>query len=77
MGRRRHRARRHAENAETEGRVIVWVDDAGFSLLLSCVRTHVPRGRTPMLRAKLTREHPSEIAAVAETGNLYKLYLNV
>ena len=62
------------KNAEAEGRLIVWVDEAGFYLMPGRVRTYAPRGHTPVLRSKWTRDHLSAIAGVTETG---KLYLNV
>lgn len=58
------------KKADAEGRLIVWVDEAGFSLLPGCVRTYAPRGQTPVLRVKLTRDHLSVIGAVTATGRV-------
>ena len=38
------------------------------------MRTYAPRGQTPRLRVRLTRDHLSAISAVTATG---RLYLNV
>jgi transposase len=38
------------------------------------VRTYAPRGRTPVLRVRLTRDHLSAISAITPDG---RLYLNV
>ena len=50
--------RRLAESRR-QRRTLVFVDEAGFYLLPSVVRTYAPRARTPVLRAKLTRDHLS------------------
>ena len=34
------------------------------------VRTYAPRGRTPVLRVKLTRDHLSAIGGITQTGRL-------
>jgi transposase len=61
------------KNAAAEGRTILWVDEAGFYLLPVAVRTWAPRGRTPVLRGKLTRDHLSVIGALAQDGKVYTL----
>lgn len=35
------------------------------------VRTYAPRGQTPILRVKLTRDHLSAIGAITPTGRLF------
>ena len=35
------------------------------------MRTYAPRGQTPVLRSKLTRDHYSVIGALTETGKVY------
>jgi transposase len=62
------------KKADAEGRLIVWVDEAGFYLLPGCVRTYAPVGQTPVLRVKHTRDHLSVIGAVTETG---RVFLNI
>jgi len=49
---------------------VVWVDESGFYLLPSVVRTYAPRGETPVLRAPLTRDHLSVISGVTAGGRL-------
>src|SRR6266567_362746 len=45
------------KKAQEEERTIVWIDEAGFYLLPMAVRTWAPRGKTPVLRVPLTRDH--------------------
>jgi transposase len=61
---------RAQKGALEEGRTIVWVDESGFYLLPGRVRTYAPRGHTPVLHVKLTRDHLSAIAAVTAEGRL-------
>jgi transposase len=61
------------KGADQEGRTIVWVDEAGFSLLPAVVRTYAPAGQTPILRVWLTRDHLSVISGITSEGRL--LYL--
>jgi hypothetical protein len=49
----------------------VFLDEAGFYLLPSAVRTYAPRGQTPILHETLTRDHRALIGAIAPTGQLY------
>lgn len=56
------------KGAQAEGRPIVWVDESGFYLLPGCVRTYAPRGQTPTLRVRLTRDHLSVMGAVTPAG---------
>ena len=53
-----------------EGRIIVWVDEAAFYLLAGVVRTYAPRGHTPLLRVRLTRDHLSVISGITCAGQL-------
>jgi transposase len=57
--------------ADQEGRTIVWLDEAGFYLLPSRIRTYAPRGQTPVLRVPLTRDHLSVISAITPAGKLF------
>lgn len=61
---------RTKKGAQEEGRTIVWVDESGFYLLPAVVRTYAPRGQTPILRVKLTRDHVSAISAITRDGRL-------
>jgi transposase len=62
---------RHKKKAEQDQVTIVWVDEAGFYLLPMGVRTWAPRGQTPVLRVKLTRDHLSAISGITPTGRLF------
>jgi transposase len=53
-----------------EGRIIVFVDEAGFYLLSGVVRSYAPRGQTPVLRVPLTRDHLSVISGITLLGQL-------
>jgi transposase len=59
--------------SRTERRTLVFVDEAGFYLLPSVVRTYAPRGRTPTIRAKLTRDHLSVMGGMTPEGRIYTL----
>ena len=59
--------------ARSERRTLVFVDEAGFYLLPSVVRTYAPEARTPVLRAKLTRDHLSVMGGMTPGGRVYTL----
>jgi transposase len=59
--------------ARQQRRAPVFVDEAGFYLLPSVVKTYAPRARTPVLRAKLTRDHLSVMAGMTPAGKVYTL----
>lgn len=61
------------KGADQEGRTIVWADESAFYLLPGAVRTYAPRGRTPILRLPLTRDHLSVISAITPAGQLLTL----
>jgi hypothetical protein len=46
-----------SKKAEAEKRPIIFVDESGFYLLPTALRTYAPRGQTPVLHVKLTRDH--------------------
>lgn len=56
-----------------ERRTPVFVDEAGFYLLPSVRKTYAPQGHTPVLRAKLTRDHLSVMGGMTPAGRLYTL----
>ena len=60
-----------SKKAEEEQATIVWVDEAGFYLLPMAVRTWAPRGQTPVLRVKLTRDHRIAISGIPLDGHLF------
>ena len=61
----------HQKKAEQDKATIIWVDEAGFYLLPMAVRTWAPRGQTPILRVKLTRDHLSAISGITLDGRLF------
>ena len=58
------------KKAAREGRTLVWIDEAGFYLLPSVVRTYAPCGQTPILHAPLSYDHVSAISAITPAGQL-------
>ena len=61
------------KEARKERRTLVFVDEAGFYLLPSVVRTYAPIGQTPVLRAKFTRDHLSVMGGMTPSGRVYTL----
>jgi transposase len=59
--------------SRTERRTLVFVDEAGFYLLPSVMKTYAPRGHTPVLRVKLTRDHLSVMGGMTPAGRIYTL----
>jgi transposase len=59
--------------AKKERRVLVFVDESGFYLLPGVVKTYAPKGQTPVLREKLTRDHLSVMGGMTPEGKLYTL----
>ena len=49
----------------------MFVDESGFYLLPMAVRTYAPRGQTPALKVKLTRDHLSAIGGITQKGRLF------
>jgi transposase len=58
------------KEALESGQTIVFSDEAGFRLLPALVHTYAPRGLTPILEVKLTRDHLSVIGAITLNGTL-------
>lgn len=65
------RAYPNSKKAQTEQRVILYVDESAFYLLPMLGLTWAPRGQTPVLVAQAGREHLSLIAAIAPNGRIY------
>src|SRR6266566_2288068 len=61
------------QEAGRERRTLVFVDEAGFYLLPSVVKTYAPRAHTPVLRARLTRDHLSVMGGMTPAGRVYTL----
>jgi transposase len=59
--------------ARRQHRTLVFVDESGFYLLPSVVKTYAPRAHTPVLRAKLTRDHLSVMGGMTSAGRVYTL----
>jgi hypothetical protein len=62
---------RPQKKAAEERRTNVWIDQSGFYLLPMAVRTYAPRGQTPVLRVKLTRDHLAAISGITPDGRLF------
>jgi transposase len=61
------------EKARRERRQLIFVDEAGFYLLPSVVKTYAPRGQTPVVDEWQTRDHLSVMGGVTLTDNVYTL----
>jgi transposase len=62
---------RASKKAAEEGASIIWVDESAFYLLPHVVRTWAPRGQTPHLVVKQTKDHLSAISGVTHDGRLF------
>jgi transposase len=51
----------------------LFVDQSGFYLLPTVVRTYAPVGQTPILHEQLTRDHLSVISGITLEGKLYMM----
>ena len=49
------------------------MDQSGFYLLPTVVRTYAPIGQTPILQEKLSRDHLSVISGISLEGKLYMM----
>jgi transposase len=61
------------QQARTEGRTLVFVDESGFYLLPGKVRTYGPQGLTPVLYQWQTRDHLSVMGGLTLDGRIYTL----
>jgi transposase len=61
------------KRARRERRVLVFEDESGFYLLPGLVRTYAPRGQTPVIREKQTRDHLSVMGGMTPEGKVYSL----
>jgi transposase len=59
--------------ARRERRTLVFIDESGFYLLPSVVRTYAPRGVTPILKEWQTRDHLSVMGGLTLEGKIYTL----
>ena len=53
-----------------EGRTILFVDQSGFYLLPTVVRTYAPVGQTPILNEHLSHDHLSVMSGITLEGRL-------
>ena len=61
------------KKAIEEKRALVFVDQSGLYLLPWVVRTYAPAGKTPIIRAPLSRDHLSVMSGITPRGNLYQM----
>lgn len=61
------------KQANRERRTLVFVDESGFYLLPSKVRTYAPEGVRPVLHEWQTRDHLSVMGGVTPDGRFYTL----
>jgi transposase len=59
------------KKASEEGATSIWVDESAFYLLPQVVRTWAPRGQTPQLAVKHTKDHLSAISGITLDGRLF------
>jgi transposase len=61
------------QTAQRLGLPLIFVDESGFYLLPSVVKTYAPRGHTPILEAWQTHDHLSVMGALTPEGKVYSL----
>ena len=61
------------QKARRLGLHLIFVDESGFYLLPSVVKTYAPRGYTPILDNWQTRDHLSVMGALTPEGKVYSL----
>jgi len=59
--------------ASRERRALVFTDESGIYLLPGVVKTYGPKGQTPVVDKRLTRDHLSVMAGVTLAGKIYTL----
>jgi transposase len=57
--------------ARRERRTLILEDESGFYLLPGLVKTYAPKGLTPVIREKQTRDHHSVMGAMTPEGRVY------
>jgi transposase len=57
-----------AKKAAEEGATSIWVDESAFYRLAHLVRTWAPRGQTPRLDVKQTKDHLAAIRGITRDG---------
>jgi transposase len=61
------------KRARRERRVLVFEDESGFYLLPGLVKTYAPKGCTPVIHEKQTRDHLSVMGGMTPEGKVYTL----
>jgi len=61
------------QKARRLGLYLIFVDESGFYLLPSVVKTYAPRGHTPILAEWQTHDHLSAMGALTSQGKVYSL----
>ena len=61
---------RTQKGALKDGRTILFVDQSGFYLLPTVVRTYAPVGQMPVLHEQLSRDHLSAMSGITPEGRL-------
>ncbi len=61
------------KRARYERRMTILMDESGFYLLPSVVKTYAPRGQTPVLHEWNSRDHLSVMGAVTPEGKIFTL----
>lgn len=61
------------QKAARERRTLVFVDESGFYLMPGVVKTYGPRGQTPVIDQRLTRDHLSVMVGFTPAGKVYTL----
>src|SRR5262245_2298197 len=61
------------QRARRERRALVFEDESGFYLLPGVVKTYAPKGLTPVLREKQTRDHLSVRGGRTPAGRIFTL----
>ncbi len=59
--------------ATRERRTLVFADETGIYLLPGVVRTYGPKGQTPVVHKKLSRDHLSVMVGLTLAGKIYTL----
>ena len=59
------------KGALRKGQMPVFIDESGFYLLPSKVRTYAPVGQRPTLRVHYTRAHLSVMGGITPAGDLF------
>lgn len=66
----------HSAKARRLGAEIAFVDEVGFSFLLSVATTWAPKGQTPVLRRTSQRRVLSTVVALTTSGKLLKRHFH-